>query len=108
MKQTTGFLGTYFDREVVFRLERWIQFIAWGSLAIYLLQAGYNAFQTIYSSLTAGFPFDWYFLLNLASQVVQGGMLFVILQAAAQILLILLEIEENTRRAARTSLEKEK
>jgi hypothetical protein len=107
MKPSAGFLGTYFDREVVFRNERWVRLIAWSALAIYLIQALYDAFQNVYGALISNYPLDWYFLINLAAKIVQGGVLFILLQVAAQILLILVEIEENTRRAAYTSSDKE-
>jgi hypothetical protein len=103
MKPSTGFLGTYFDREAAFHLERWARVIAWGVLAVYLIEAGYNAFQNAYGALVGGYPLDWYFVINLVAKIAQGGVLFILLQVAAQILLILLDIEENTRRAARTN-----
>jgi hypothetical protein len=101
MKQATGFLGTYFERDAVLRLERWARIIAWGALAAYCLDAGYNTFQTVYGAIVGGYPLDPYFLIVTLSRILQGGVLFIILRVAAQILLILLDIEDNTRRAAR-------
>ncbi len=107
MKPSARFLGTYFDRDFIFRIERWVRIIAWSTLAIYLIQALYDAFQNVYGAFLSNYPLDWYFLINLAAKIVQGGVLFIILQVAAQVLLILLEIEENTRRATRANSEKE-
>jgi hypothetical protein len=107
MKQSTGFLGTYFERDSVLRLERWVRIIAWGVLAAYALDSGYNAFQNVYSSIVGAYPIDAYFVLLTLSRILQGAMLFIIMQVAAKILLILLDIEDNTRRAARANLPKE-
>ncbi|MCX6080223.1 MAG: hypothetical protein NTW32_11875 [Chloroflexi bacterium] len=101
MKSTTGFLGTYFDKNAVLRLERWVRITAWLTMAAYILDAGYNAFQNVYSAVIGGYPLDWYFLITMFSRVIQGGILFMLLNVAAKIMLILLDIEDNTRRAAR-------
>ena len=58
MKQPTGFLGTYFDRDAVLRVERWARLIAWSTLAAYAFESGYNAFQNIYGAITGGYPLD--------------------------------------------------
>ena len=107
MKQATGFLGTYFERDGVLRLERWARMIAWGVLAAYTLEAGYNVFQSVYGALIGGYAQDWFSILMTLSHVLQGAMLFIVLQVAAKILLILLDIEDNTRRAARANSSKE-
>jgi Ni,Fe-hydrogenase I cytochrome b subunit len=101
MKQPTNFLGTYFDPGGVLRLERWVRVIAWLSLIAYCFDAGYNAFQTVSGAISGGYPLDWYFIYQTFARVIQGGVLFMLLQVAARILLILLDIEDNTRRASR-------
>lgn len=101
MKQNTGFLGTYFDRDAVLRLELWARMIAWGVLIAYALESAYNAFQSVYSALIGGYPLDWFFVFITLSRILQGAVLWVVLQAAAKILLILMDIEDNARRAAR-------
>lgn len=107
MKQATGFLGTYFERDAVLRLERWARIIAWSLLAAYTIEAGYNIFQSFYNAMVGGYPQDWFYMFLTISRILQGGVLFIILQAAAQFLLIMLDIEDNTRRFARTNSTKE-
>ncbi len=106
MKPSSGFLGTYFELDSVLRLELWTRIMAWLVLAAYVAEAAYNAFQNVYGALTGGYPVDGYFVFVTLSHVFQGGMLFIILQVAANILLILLDIEDNTRRAARETAPK--
>lgn len=101
MKNSTGFFGTYFDRDVVLRLERWVRIVAWGVLLAYLFEAGYNVYQNIYNSIINGFMMDPYFFINTMSRIFVGGALFILLQVAGQVMLILMDIEDNTRRAAR-------
>jgi hypothetical protein len=101
MKKTNSFLGTYFDRDSVFRLEKWVRITAWVTIAIYVIEAVLTTFQSIYNTITGNFPFDWYFIISTLSRVFQGVVLFMVLYAVAKILTILLDIEDNTRRAAR-------
>jgi hypothetical protein len=103
MKKPNGFLGTYFDIDSVFRLERWVRITAWVTFAIYVIEAGITTFQSLYNTILGNFPFDWYFIISTLSRVIQGVVLFMVLYAVAKILTILLDIEENTRRAARTN-----
>lgn len=107
MKQSTGFLGTYFELDAVLRLERWARVIAWCILAGYTLEAGYNAFQAAYNAIIGGYPMDWFYFFTTLLHILQGAMLFIVIQVAARILLILLDIEDNTRRAARANNTKE-
>jgi hypothetical protein len=102
MKQPTGFLGTYFDLDAVLRLERWARIIAWVTLIAYTFDAGYTIYQNAYSAVVGGYPLDYFFLFQTLSRIAQGGVVFIILHAAAKIMLILLDIEDNTRRASRT------
>jgi hypothetical protein len=100
-KDHTQFRGTYFEKNTVLRLEFWLRIIAWGVLAAYIFEAGYNMFQSIYNALSSAYPLDFFFLFITFSKVFQGAVLFALLYAAAKGLLILLDIEDNTRRAAR-------
>jgi hypothetical protein len=107
MKQSTGFLGTYFERDVVLRLERWARIIAWCILVGYTLESGYNVFQSVYNANIGGYPMDWFYVFVTLLHILQGAMLFIIIQVAAKILLIMLDIEDNTRRVARANRSKE-
>jgi hypothetical protein len=95
------FWGTYFDKDAVMRVERWARITGWAILAAYIIEAGYSTYQNIYNSIVGNYPLDFYFLFSNFAHILQGGMLCIVLQAVAKITLILLDIEENTRRAAR-------
>jgi hypothetical protein len=100
-KDHTQFQGTYFDKDVVLRLELWLRIIAWLVLAAYIFEAGYNVVQGIYNAMISGYPVDFFFVFLTFSKIFQGAVLFALLYAAAKGLLILLDIEDNTRRTAR-------
>ena len=97
----SNFAGTYFNKDSVLRLARWAEIIGWLLLAAYLIQWVYSQWQSVYNSMIGGYPFDYNFILFSLPQVLQGLMLLIILQAVSKTLLILLDIEDNTRRAAR-------
>ncbi|MEJ5222916.1 MAG: hypothetical protein WHV44_00555 [Anaerolineales bacterium] len=97
----TGFMGTYFDKTAVLRLSRAAAILGWVIFGYYLLQWAYSLWQAISSALTSNYPFDFSFLIYNTAQPFQGAMVLVFLLAASKVLLILLDIEDNTRRAAR-------
>jgi len=103
MKHPTGFLGTYFDVDAVLKIERWARIIAWVTLAIYAIEAVYTIYQNVYSAIVGGYPVDFFFLFQTLARIIQGGLVFIIIRIAANILLVLLDIEENTRRAGRSA-----
>jgi len=107
MKMPTRYFGTYYDRDEVLRLERMVRLIAWVALVVYGLEAGYNAFQGFYNAFSGGYPIDWYLLVTTLSRLLQGGVVFFILNVSAKVLLILLDIEDNTRRSSREIVKKE-
>lgn len=95
------FAGTYFNKEATFKLARAADVLSWLILAAYILEWVYSQSWSVYNSMIGGYPLDLnYFFFNLP-RLLQGIMLLVILQAVAKVLLILLDIEDNTRRAAR-------
>ena len=106
-KQTT-FLGTYFDRDTVLRLSRWADILAWVTLTLYLLSW---AFQIVlflsqyYNGMLGEKGTTLLTIYNIFSpyllQPIPGILYFFALQAISKILLILLDMEDNTRRAAR-------
>jgi hypothetical protein len=102
------FFGTYFDRDVVMRLSRWARIFSWVVLALYLIvwlitlgqflvqfSSGmfFNKGMNIFDSLNFFTPY--------LTQPLPGIMFFFSLQAIAHLLVIFLDVEENTRRAAR-------
>jgi hypothetical protein len=97
-----AFLGTYFDRSLVLRVSRLSVILGWVLLVVYIFDYGWSAYQTVSGALLNGYPVDFMFLaINLRAPL-QGAMLLLFLYALAQALLILLDVEDNTRRAARS------
>ena len=102
------FFGTYFDRDVVMRLSRWARIFSWVVLALYLITwvTTFTQFLVQYSSgmfYNKGMTiFDNFnFFTPYLIQPIPGVMFFFSLQAIAHLLVIFLDIEENTRSAAR-------
>jgi hypothetical protein len=107
-KDRAGFWGTYFDRDSVLRMEHWTRILAWAILAIYVLQAGYDAWTAIYNSIIGNYPVDWFYFFLTVARPLQGAMISAFLLLAGKALLILMDIEDNTRRAARQNGLREK
>jgi len=99
--ESSPFLGTYFDRDSIFRLERRVRILGWSIFAIYVLQALYDTGMFLYNNLTNGYPVDWFYTLFNLGRIFQGLMVLAVLYVLANALLLLLDIEHNTRRAAR-------
>ena len=104
----TDFAGTYFDRDAVLRLATVARILSWVVLAIYALTTILSFAQFI-PQFSSGLFFDKgmsaFNVLNLFSpylvQPLPGIFYFIVLQAASSGLLIFLDMEDNTRRAAR-------
>jgi hypothetical protein len=95
------FLGTYFDRDSVLRWVRWTRILGWAIFAVYVIQYLYETGMTLFNSFRGGYPLDWFYLGFNMGKPFQGAMILVVLHLLAFALLILLDIEDNTRRAAR-------
>lgn len=104
----TPFLGTYFDRDGVLRLERWTRILGWIIFGIYVVQYMYDIGMFLYNNFINGYPLDWFYMLFNLGRPFQGLMILAVLHILASALLILLDIEQNTRRAARQSGSREK
>lgn len=107
-EKQTGFLGTYFDRDAVLRIARLASILAWVLLSVYTYTTVVSLGQ--YWSLVASGAvslegltfFDRLSLPTMQlSQLTPGLVYFVMLKVAQQALLILLDVEDNSRRAAR-------
>ena len=102
----TNFSGTYFDKDAVIRIARFLKLASWIVAGVYIFQFivnfGVFILQLIRKLVYIGGPTDlmqqiiWQIQPSLA-----GLIFFAALQAIALGLLILLDIEDNTRRAAR-------
>ena len=104
----TGFLGTYFDRDVSLRLARWAGILAWVLLGMYayITLVSTGQFLSLWLSGAVSYAgtsiFDRLSIPTLQiSQLVPGLVYFIMLKVAQQVLLILLDVEDNSRRAAR-------
>jgi hypothetical protein len=103
-----GFLGTYFDRDGVLRLSRWADVISWIVLTVYLLSWLFSL-VLFFAQYFNGLYFDKgatvLNALNMFAPYLQqplpGIFYFFGLQAVSKGLLIFLDMEDNTRRAAR-------
>jgi hypothetical protein len=107
-EKQAGFLGTYFDRDGILRLSRWTDVAAWVVLTIYVL-AWLSSFLIFLGQYFNGMYFDkgapFLSVINLFSNQLQpllpATFYFFGLQAVSKVLLIFLDMEDNTRRAAR-------
>jgi hypothetical protein len=108
-QRQAGFLGTYFDRDGVMRLSRWADIAAWIVLTIYVL-AWLSSFLIFLGQYVSGLYFDkgatFLTVINLFTNQFQPLLpaifYFFGLQAVSKLLLIFLDMEDNTRRAARS------
>ena len=105
-----AFLGTYFDRDGVLRLSRWADIIAWIVLTVYLLSWILSIllfFAQYYNGLYMDKGMTLLYVFNTFTPYLQqplpGLFYFFGLQAVSKGLLIFLDMEDNTRRAARNS-----
>ena len=102
----TNFAGTYFDRDSILRLARLANIFAWASLIYYAGQAVLSI--TIFTlQLVRGLIILPGFT-DLAQQILwslqpalPGLWNFIGLQTVGKLLLIFMDMEDNTRRAAR-------
>ncbi len=102
------FLGTYFDRDSVLRLSRWTDILSWVTLTLYLLSWLLSLLLFLSQYFNGMFGDKGATLLTIYNvfspyllQPLPGVFYFFGLQAISKILLIFLDIEDNTRRAAR-------
>jgi|WetSurMetagenome_2_1015567.scaffolds.fasta_scaffold57013_2 hypothetical protein len=100
------FLGTYFDKDTVLKLARASKTLAWIVLGVYGIQLIASLLTNIIQ-IRNGF---WVGLgltdaiqnfLYAIEQPLHGIVYFFALLGISQLLLIFLDIEDNTRRAAR-------
>jgi sugar phosphate permease len=101
-----SFMGTFFDRSVVMRIVRVAEIASWVVLVVYgaqmLLSAGVLVLQFLRGFMQGMGPTDFLQqILWVLEQPFRGIVYFIGLQAVAKILLMFMDIEDNTRRAAR-------
>lgn len=104
----TGFLGTYFNRDTALRIARTAGILAWVLLAMYAYTTIVSIGQYWSLVLSGGVSFEGLTIFDRLSlptmqlaQLTPGVVYFIMLKVAQQVLLILLDVEDNSRRAAR-------
>ena len=106
LEKERRFLGTYFDRDSVIRWSKVIAALAWVVAAIYAADLVLGV-TVLVLQIGRGFmvglgPTDLLQnVLYIIERPLHGVLYFALLQALAQGLLMALDMEENTRRAAR-------
>src|SRR6185369_17608879 len=111
MTETTekpaSYFGTYFDRDSILRISRWAEILAWVTLTVYLLNWIVSIllfFSQYYNGMFFEKGMTFLNALNLFSpyllQPLPGVFYFFGLMTISKVLLILLDTEDNTRRAA--------
>ena len=103
--KNTKFLGTYFNPDIVVRLSRWADILSWIVVAVYaldlLLAIGTFALSYFRGFWGGGFTDLANNIIYIVERPFRGVVYFVALQAISKALLILMDMEENTRRTAR-------
>ncbi len=102
----SGFLGTYYNPTTVLRLSSASKILAWIVLAVYsfqlLISLAINILQILRGFWVGmGVTDIVQNFLFIFQQPLQGVVYFAALLGVSQMLLILMDIEDNTRRAAR-------
>ena len=106
LEKRNKFLGTYFDKDTVLKLASVARVFSWIIAGFYLvqwlLQVGTFFLQYARGFWTAvGFTDIAQNILWQFEQPLRGLVYFVVLQGVAQALLMFMDMEDNTRRAAR-------
>jgi hypothetical protein len=106
MERHANFLGTYFNKDVVLRVSAFAKLFSWVVVAIYgfewLVQTMATLLQISRGFWTGmGVTDVLQNILSIFESPLRGVVYFVILQAAAQALLLFMDMEDNTRRGAR-------
>jgi hypothetical protein len=107
-ERPTGFYGTYFDRDAVLKIARAANIIAWILLAFYVYITLVSVGQYLSLVVSGMITFEnmtFFDRLSIPTlqltQLAPGLVYFILLKIAQQALLILLDMEDNSRRAAR-------
>ena len=111
-EQRSGYLGTYFNKDVVLRLAAIARISSWVVVGIYAAQFLVQAVSMILQIVRGfwiGMGYTDYAtnFIILFEQTLRGVVYFIVLQALAQVMLMFMDIEDNTRRAAREVIQKE-
>jgi hypothetical protein len=106
MEKQAKFLGTYFNKDTALKLVAVARVFAWIVAGFYLLQwllqLGTMILQYVRGFwMGVGFTDIAQNVLRLCEEPLRGLVYFVVLQGVGLALLMFMDMEENTRRAAR-------
>jgi uncharacterized membrane protein len=105
-EQRSGFPGTYFDKDIVLRLASIAKIFSWVVVGIFAAQ-WFVQLVSVILAIARGYWMGMGYtdyamnLISLFEQPLRGVVYFIVLQAVAQAMLMFMDIEDNTRRAAR-------
>jgi hypothetical protein len=100
------FFGTYFNPDSVIQLSRWVEILSWIVVGVYsldfILAAGTFALSAL-RGMWIGMGFTDYAnnIILIVERPFRGVVYFAVLQAIGKAMLILMDMEQNTRRTAR-------
>jgi hypothetical protein len=106
MDKPANFMGTYFSKDAVMRLVSVTKLLSWVVVGVYTLEWLVQALAMILQ-ISRGFWTGMGFtdvaqsILYLFEQPLRGVVYFIVLQGVALALLMFMDMEDNTRRAAR-------
>jgi len=106
MEKRENFLGTYFSKDNVVRLVSVAKILSWVVVGVYTLEWLIQVLAMILQ-IARGFWTGMGFtdvaqsILSLFEQPLRGVVYFVVLQGVAEALQMFMDMEDNTRRAAR-------
>jgi len=105
MEKRENFLGTYFNKDTVLRLTSVAKILSWVVVGVYALEWLVQVFVMVLQIMRGfwmgmGFTDVIQSILSLFEQPLRGVVYFVVLQGVAQALLMFMDMEDNTRRAA--------
>lgn len=111
MDSHRNFLGIYFNKDLVVRLASLAKIFSWIVVVVYggewFIQTAAMVLQISRGYWSGmGITDILQNVMYLFEQPLRGLVYFVVLQAVAQVLLIFMDVEENTRRAAREMVQK--
>ena len=100
------FLGTYFDHDAVLKMARVIAVLSWVVAGIYILDVvvGFGVFGLQWARgfmQGMGLTDVLQNILFVLERPLHGALYFAAMQAVSKGILIMLDVEENTRKAAR-------
>jgi hypothetical protein len=105
--EKTNFSATYFDKDSVLHLNRLAEIFSWGMLIYHVALASMS--MLVFVLQTARHLFVLNGLVDYIHQsiwmfqpIIPGVMYFIAIQALGKFLLIMMDIEDNLRRAVRT------